>query len=298
MRIDGGNLRSILDWFARRYEVTTVGRAVRRLREDGRKSLFALSMDDGYRDNVTHLLPILKDVGVSATVYLESRPLSERRVNWSHKLAIAHERMGTAAFVRRYLELTQDPAATKALDGLGEDTPKASYRVKRALKYSVDVADRDPVLDKLFVESGGDERALCDTLYMDWDGARTLRDSGVEIGGHTVRHHILSKLSPGATRTEIEESRAAMERELALASESFAYPFGRRWDYETSTCAAVRDAGFANAVTTHGGTNGRATDPYQLKRVMIDTNTRLHLLVAEACGGFDLARKLGLDFSD
>ncbi len=298
MKIDGTKLTSILEWFSRRYEVTTVGEAMRRLREDGRRSLFALSMDDGYVDNVTHLVPILKKVGVPATVYLESRPLGERRVNWSHKLAVAHERMGSAAFVRRYLELTQDPGAAKALEGLAEDSPKASYKIKRALKYTVDVADRDRVLEALFVEAGCDERKLCDTLYMTWDGARALCDSGVEIGGHTVEHHILSRLAPAAARREIAESRAATKRELSIDSESFAYPFGRRWDYDKTTAAAVREAGFASATTTHGGTNGKSTDPYELKRVMIDENTRLHLLVAEACGGFDLARRFGLDFSD
>ncbi len=298
MKIDGRKLASILSWFARRYEVTTVGTGVRRLRESGQRSLFALSMDDGYQDNVTHLLPILKQVGVSATVYLESRPLGERRVNWSHKLAVAHERMGSATFVRRYLELTQDAGAAKAFEGLADESPKSSYRIKRALKYSVDVADRDRVLDTLFVESGGDERALCDKLYMTWDGARTLRDGGVELGGHTVEHHILSRLPASAARVEVEASRTATKRELAIDCESFAYPFGRSWDYDQGTCAVVRDAGFASAVTTHAGTNGPATDPYQLKRVMIDENARMHLLVAEACGGFDLLRRFGLDLSD
>jgi peptidoglycan/xylan/chitin deacetylase (PgdA/CDA1 family) len=298
MKIDGRKLASMMSWFARRYEVTTVGKGMRRLRESGRRSLFALSMDDGYQDNVTHLLPILKEVGVSATVYLESRPLSDRRLNWSHKLAVAHERMGAAAFVRRYLELTKDPAAAKAMDGLANESANASYRVKRALKYSVDVADRDRVLDALFVESGGDERALCDTLYMTWDGARTLRDGGVELGGHTVEHHILSRLPENVARAELETSRSTMKRELAIECDSFAYPFGRRWDYDQNTVTAVRDAGFASAATTHGGTNGPSTDPYQLKRVMIDENARMHLLVAEACGGFDLLRRFGLDLSD
>jgi len=32
--------------------------------------------------------------------------------------------------------------------------------------------------------------------------------------------------------------------------------------------------------------------------VAIDEDARLHLLVAEACGGFDLLRKLGLEWSE
>lgn len=301
MKIDGRKLASMLAWFARRYEVTTVGVGVRRLGERGSRSLFALSMDDGYQDNVTHLLPILAELGVPATVYLESRPLDERRVNWSHKLAAAVARLGPDAFVRRYLALAQDQKAARAFDGIGalvNNARDASYRIKRALKYEVDVADRDRVLEAMFLEAGCDERAMCDRLYMTWEGARALRDGGVELGGHTVHHEILSRLSKESAKAELGANRTTLVRELAAQCESFAYPFGRRWDYDQGTCAAVREAGFANAVTTHPGTNGPATDRYQLKRVMIDENARMHLLVAEACGGFDLLRKLGIDLSE
>src|SRR5262245_1104973 len=85
MKIAGAKLERILRWLRARYEVTTVGDALARLREPGRRSLVALSMDDGYRDNRTHLLPLLAQVGVSATVYLETAALDERRLNWSHR---------------------------------------------------------------------------------------------------------------------------------------------------------------------------------------------------------------------
>ena len=60
----------------------------------------------------------------------------------------------------------------------------------------------------------------------------------------------------------------------------------------------MRAAGFASATTTHAGTNGRGSDPYELKRIMIDEDAELHLIAAEACGGFDLLRKIGIDLSD
>ena len=46
------------------------------------------------------------------------------------------------------------------------------------------------------------------------------------------------------------------------------------------------------------GTNDARTDPYQLKRLMIDETSQLHLLAAEACGGFDLLRRIGIDLSE
>jgi hypothetical protein len=35
-----------------------------------------------------------------------------------------------------------------------------------------------------------------------------------------------------------------------------------------------------------------------LKRLMIDEDTQLHFLVTEACGGFDLLRRFGVDLSE
>ena len=291
MKIAGEKLERILGWLALRYEVTTVGQAWRRLREPGRRSLVALSMDDGYRDNRSHLLPLLARVGVPATVYLESAPLDERRVNWSHKFFWILDRVGAAQLASRLEQRCPDLAGK--LGGAA-----TSYDQKRVLKYQAEPAARNRAIDALFAELGGDERALCDELYMNWDDARGLRDAGLELGGHTRSHEILSRLDPAAALEEVRGGRESMRRGLGIESESFAYPFGRRWDYDAGSKAAARAAGYASAATTHAGTNGAGTDPYELKRVMIDADARLHLLVAEACGGFDLLRKVGLDLSE
>lgn len=287
MKIAGEKLERILSWLARRYEVTTVGSAWRRLRESGKRSLVALSMDDGYRDNRSHLLPLLGKVGVPATVYLESAPLDGRSLNWSHKFFWVLDRIGLDELRRRL---------TAA--GLAVGTPATGYHLKRALKYDVDPAARNRAIEALFAELRGDETALCDELYMTWDDARALRDAGVELGGHTVHHEILSRLDANAAAAEVREGRDATRRALGIEGESFAYPFGRRWDYDAKSKDAARTAGFASAATTHAGTNDARTDPYELKRVMIDEDAELHLLAAEACGGFDLLRRVGLDLSE
>ena len=87
------------------------------------------------------------------------------------------------------------------------------------LKYDAEEADRDRVLQELFLERGGDEAALCALLYMSWDDARALRDAGVELGGHTVRHEILGRLEPSRQAEEIDGCRASLERELGRPGE-------------------------------------------------------------------------------
>lgn len=293
MRIGGAELERLLGWFAKRYEVLPIGPALERLEQPGKRSLVALTLDDGYKDNRTRLLPILERLGLSATVYLESAPLDERRVNWTHKFFWTLERTGTQRFAELYRARATD---TRTRELLGPEL--SSYHLKRVLKYEAPVAERTRLVDELFREQGGDERALCEQLYMNWEDARALDKAGVELGAHTVQHEILARLSPAEAAREIAGSKEALERGLGHPVRSFAYPFGRRWDYHAAAKASARDAGFASATNTHAGTNRAGADRYELRRVMIDENTQLHRLVAEACGGYDLLRRFGLELAE
>jgi peptidoglycan/xylan/chitin deacetylase (PgdA/CDA1 family) len=302
MKIRAENLERVVRKLSDTFEVTSIGDGHSRLTGGSGPSIVALSFDDGYRDNRTALLPLLQGLGASATVFLESRPLDEGRINWSHKYHWVLARASTEHVVRRYLTLSEDPAALEGLrraleEGAGED--RLRYQAKRVLKYEAEVEDRDRVLDRIFEEAGGDERALCEQLYMSWEDARALRDAGFELGGHTVNHVILSRLGREQAQREIGDCRASMVRELGPEqAKTFAYPFGRRWDYDAGSIDAAREAGFSLAVNTHAGTNGPQSATFELKRLPVDDSTPLHLLVAEACGGFDLARRFGLDLSE
>lgn len=297
MMIGREKLERIVTWFQGRYRVCNIAEGVDGLTQDGSTSLLALSMDDGYLDNHDVLLPLLQRLGVSATVFLESRPLDERRVSWSHKLFWILARIEAPEFVERYAAATggREPISALCTAAQAQD---ATYRVKRILKYEVTPAECEPAIHAVFCELGGVEADLCDALYMTWDQARALRDAGVELGGHTVTHPILSSLDGPGALAEIRTGAEALARELGEAPRTFAYPWGRNWDFNDDTRRAVGDSGFRTAVTMHSGTNDGGSDSTRLARLAIADDVQLHLLVAEACGGFDLARKLGLNLSE
>lgn len=294
-------LRRVVGWFQQRgYVIAGIAAGYDALQDTGKGSIVALSLDDGYLDNRTRLLPILDELGASATIFLESEPLDQRDVNWTHKYHWVIRDGGVEAWTRGYMARTEDAATAQklqaALEGPAEEL---AYQVKRVLKYEAIPADRDSVCQALFEEAGGDVGDLCRKLYMTWEDARALRDGGVELGGHTVSHPILSRLDAAGAAAEIGGGREVLARELGSeVPRVFAYPFGRAWDYNKVSIQAARDAGFDLAVNTHAGTNGPQSDRFQLKRLPVDDATPLHLLVAEACGGFELLRKFGLDLSE
>jgi len=301
MVISEPKLRALLTWFAPRYRVVTIGAGLAELERAGQaRGLVAFSFDDGYRDNHAVLLPLLRESGTTATIFLESRPLDRREVSWSHKLFWLLARMPLADFVQAYGRHAGDDRSYILANQVvteGRD-PRPAYQVKRFLKYEGDPALRDRAVDAVFAEQGGDERALCEALYMSWDEARELRDAGLELGGHTVNHPVLSRLSAPEQRREVVDGAAALRRELRQDVPTFAYPWGRRWDFDAASREAVSAAGFRSAVTMHAGANLPSSDRLALKRVAIDDQARLHLLVAEACGGFELLRRFGVDLSE
>ena len=298
----------LLDALEKKHvEFTTLSGGWARLQSGGGgRSLVALTMDDGYRDNVETMAPLLEARGICATVFLESRALDERRVNWTHHLHWLFDELGAEATTRALAEagrrLGSDEPAGAVLAGIVEEVLAAGgdlyYHVKRRLKYDVAPGLRDELLAELFRSSGGDERALAELLYMTWDGARAMRAGGHELGGHTISHAILSTLDAEAQAAEIAGSSASMARELGSAPTVFAYPFGRRWDYDKDSLRAAREAGIELAVNTHAGTNTKEAPPLELRRVSVEENTPLHLVLAEASGGFLLLERLGLKLSE
>lgn len=301
MKVDEPTLARWLAFFQRHYDIRTVAdgwsEIARAEPRAGRRSLLALSMDDGYQDNRTHLLPLLHRLGIPATIYLEENPLELRRVNWTHKLFWTLGRCGPQAYIRRYGELSKDRASVRKLEAALQEG-RELYQLKRVLKYEAERADRDATVDALFREQGGDEPALAAQMYMSWEQARELEAAGIELGVHTQTHAILSRCTPEEQRAEIQGCQRRLAERLARPARTLAYPWGRRWDYDQHSLALARESGFDCAVSSHAGTNGPKSDRWQLKRIAIDQDAKLHLLVAEACGGFDLLRRIGLDWSE
>jgi peptidoglycan/xylan/chitin deacetylase (PgdA/CDA1 family) len=89
----------------------------------------------------------------------------------------------------------------------------------------------------------------------------------MEIGGHTVRHPILTETPDDQARDEILRGRAALEGLIGAPVKVFAYPNGvPDRDYDLRHVAMVREAGFRCAVSTAPGPVCRGRDDFQWPR--------------------------------
>jgi peptidoglycan/xylan/chitin deacetylase (PgdA/CDA1 family) len=88
--------------------------------------------------------------------------------------------------------------------------------------------------------------------YMTWEQIELLRDSGMEIGSHSLSHPDLAAHSSEAAYEEITQSRRIIEEQIGMPVRSFCYPIG---SYTPEIADIVREAGYTNAVTTYPGTD-------------------------------------------
>lgn len=295
MKIKGARLESILRALGKHYDLVSVGEGAKRLQEQssgaGGRSMVALSMDDGYRDNLHDLVPLLERVGARSTVFLEGGAVHERRLPWLHALGWLQETYGPVPLGARLAE------RLPALGDQFRDAACNGNRQKRILKYDADPVERAAVLAEMVEEAGGSAAELVDALYLSHDEARALMAAeSIEVGGHTLNHPVLACLNETEQLAEISAGREALATLLGEgAGTAFAYPYGRRWDYDDASAQAVQAAGYRFAVTTHAGVNRSSTDPFRLWRWPINDGTRMHLVGTEACGAFDWLRRRGID---
>lgn len=104
-------------------------------------------------------------------------------------------------------------------------------------------------------------------LMMTNDQVRSLSNAGMEIGGHTVNHPILTSIENESAADEIARGREELISITSAPVRVFAYPNGKPGtDYANQHVDIVKSIGFEAAVSTSYGVSGRSTDPYQLPR--------------------------------
>jgi hypothetical protein len=90
---------------------------------------------------------------------------------------------------------------------------------------------------------------------------------GWEIDSHSLTHPDLTTAGPAELNAEVADSRGFLQRTFHIPSNSFCYPSNR---YNAAVVAAVKAAGYTNAVTENPGFATPSTDPFLLPRFEIE----------------------------
>lgn len=255
--VDRRRFDEIAGWLARWFNVLPLGDAVQRLVAGTLPSrAAAITFDDGYADNWTNAVPILKKHGLSATFFIASGFLNGGCM-WNDIIIESVRR--TEA---KILDLSRFDCGVWSIQTTTEKQA-AIGRILSKIKH-LPFSQRDEIVSFI---SETCTVALPADLMMTSAQLRSLRSSGMEVGAHTVNHPILARLDTSSAYREIEENREALSVLLGEPIRFFAYPNGKLGqDYLPEHVDMVRAMGFDAAVSTNWGVSDESSDLFQLRR--------------------------------
>jgi peptidoglycan/xylan/chitin deacetylase (PgdA/CDA1 family) len=216
----------------------------------------AVTFDDGYEDNASVALPILKSHSVPATFFVATSFLGDG-IMFNDAVAEAVRQAPGSRLSIPELQLAD--ADISSMLKRGAVAQALINKIKHASPQQ-----RAQSVQRITDRCGATSPT---NLMMSAAQVKLLHDSGMEVGAHTQTHPILQVLDPESARREIDGSRQELEKIIQARVTAFAYPNGRPGeDYGQRERELVAELGFQYTVATRWGAAMATTDKYQLPR--------------------------------
>ena len=199
----------------------------------------AVTFDDGYKDNLTYALPILKKYNVPATIYIATRfQEGDCRMWWYEleELCDSHTSITFTAKGKNY-DFSMHDRIQK----------KCCFRKIHNLLQSLPENEQETLMD---IIRQGRKPKHYENYCLTWDEIRQLdREPLITIGAHTHSHVNMKKLSIDELEKEILKGNLLLEEHLGHSIDHFAYPYGTLNEAGSREYSFVAANGFKTAVT-------------------------------------------------
>jgi peptidoglycan/xylan/chitin deacetylase (PgdA/CDA1 family) len=277
------DFRQQLDYVRKHYNVVPLDRIVEHFTAgaDLPPRALAITIDDGYESNHSLAYPLLREYGLPATIFLTTDFLDGKELQWPDRIEYA---LSTTKAERLTLSIGDEALSYS----LAHDEDKlACDRDLRSRLKRVPQETRSAIVDRIECSLGARLGAQdIPAIYrpLDWQQVREMRTGGlVSFGSHTVSHVILTRCETTRAREELCASRRRIEAETGSPCRLFCYPNGRADCFSLETKVLLQEAGYACGVTTVLGTNGAATDVFELRRLYTDRPDHVRFIL-RLCG--------------
>jgi peptidoglycan/xylan/chitin deacetylase (PgdA/CDA1 family) len=242
-----------------------------------------LTFDDGYRDNLTLALPILRKHQAPATIFTPSGAPDRNMDVWFLRLE-------NAIMARDEIRLDA-PGLPPVLrtDTAGRKS-RAYELVSSFVHRNIDA--NKSLIARLSPHGQISDEALAADFFATWDELRELADDPlVTIGCHTVSHPVLRNLSEREAFFEMTAGRDRLSAELNRPVKLFSYPYGGRAEIGRREIRLAERAGFDLAVTTYDGNirRGGGASRFDLPRMTLGgVREDIGAVAMDVFGGRDL----------
>lgn len=189
-----------------------------------------LTFDDGWRNNLHQVVPILQQRKIPATFFICTEPITSSGVFWWSQVLRYRSELPR--------EFRQDVNRLWLLPEERRGQIIRSLRERLTSRDAREAMTPSEVADLAHVPQ-------------------------IAIGSHTVHHVILPNCSPQEKRDEVNSSRTCLQEMTGQEIVSFAYPNG---DHNGSEGVLLAESGYQLAVTIQNRTIKSGDDPFYLPR--------------------------------
>lgn len=245
----------------------------------------ALTFDDGFLNNKTIAAPLLERYEMPATIFVVTDLLGTEHVPWPDRLHLAISETSEPRLVTGIADLGTVSLATT------EEKNAALARLLGWLKSAAHATRTDYLARWVEALVGDAPLDPGPFRLMDWEDAKALQEGGlIQIAPHTRTHPILSTLPDEAVEPEIRGSRDAIRERLGIKPRVFAYPNGRKQDYDERSIAAVKACLIPYALTTTEGLVKAGFPAREIPRISVGSDLPIRRFVLLASGAWSTLR--------
>lgn len=209
-----------LAFFKKRFQIISLTEALQIAeRKESLHGKLVLTFDDGFSESHSVIAPILKEQGITGTLFLIGNCIDNRDLMWRNKLIVV-----------------QKKAAAKLSKLVSEATRMFSLPFIRNNEGMLEWSFRTWPMNKKdeianFIWDGADIGTIAEYLeekkpYLTIEQIRCLLNEGFEIGSHSMSHPVFSRLSYDEFEEEILTSAQLLQTTFRKEITSFSYPFG------------------------------------------------------------------------
>ncbi len=220
-----------------------------------------LTFDDGLRNNLTVVYPILRELQVPATMFVCPGLVESGEWLWNHEMRCRLQTLAIPELVDVRMKLL---APGNTIAAIIEWMKTLQLQQRRTAEAIIRQATAG-------FQATEAQREAFD--IMNWNDLRSLDRDLITVGSHTLSHPILTKLSGQEIEAEILESRRCLEQRLERKVDLFCYPNGA---YDRRAYQLVQKTYRAAVTTETGVINGtEVLDIHRLPRIASAENAAL-----------------------
>ena len=221
-----------------------------------------ITFDDGYVDNYTYVLPLLREAGLPACFFVCTGLIGTRKIPW-YEAWVCCLKLSAARQIESPFGGGDPPY------DLSRSARDCSFRRFQRHIRRVPWNKMEDCLARLReLTSVNPDDHLTEPMFMSWNQVRGLTTAGMEVGGHTRTHPILSRIEDAATLSdEVTGCYRDLTRALGRPPLAFAYPWGHTEAMSLAADAQIERAGFRLSFSFMHGFARRARTTVRLPRI-------------------------------